>query len=125
MFRRSGVDALQLRPDLQPQPVTGVGRVPVGLIGDIRQLALGNISLNVPPRRVQQRPDDVAPHRRDTRQALGSRAPQQLQQHRLRQIVLVVGRGDLLRADGLRRPLQKLIPRAAPRLLHRQAPRAA
>ena len=111
MRRRGGIDALQLRPDLQPQPVPGVGQITVGLVGDVGQPIFRDIPLNVPARRVQQRPHDVAPHRRDASQSLRPGAAQQLQKHRLRQIVPVVGGGDLLRADGCRRPLEKVVPR--------------
>ena len=41
--------------------------------------------------RLQQGPDDVPPHRGNTRQSLGARAPQQVQQYRFRLILGVVG----------------------------------
>ena len=52
------------------------------------------VILDFPPATVDQRPDDVLPHRRNPAQALEPGSPGQVEQHRLRQIGKGVGRGD-------------------------------
>ena len=58
----------------------------------------------------------------ECRQALGARAPQQVQQHRLRLILPVVGGGDEVRAGALRRAAEEVVAGAAARLLHGEVP---
>ena len=86
------------------------------------QPVLLQIVLDLGPTGLQQGPDDPAPYRRDAAQALRPGAPQQVQQHRLRLILGVVGGGDIRRADGVRRAEEKVVPQPPSRLLHAQAP---
>lgn len=62
------------------------------------------------------------PARGNTRQSLGARAPQQVQQHRLRLVGGVMGRGNAVRPGQLRCPAEGLIPQPPPGLLDANAP---
>ena len=119
---RAGVQLLQQRHNVQPKPVPGHAGVAVGLVLNMADAVLLQIFLNFLPGGLQQGADDVPPHRRDARQALGARAPQQVQQHRLRLVGGVVGRGDAVRPGQLRRPAEGLIPQPPPGLLDANAP---
>ena len=60
-------------------------------------------------RRFQQRPDKRIPYRRNARQAPGSGATHQIQEHRLGLVVPGVPGGDALRTQVLRQFTQKAI----------------
>ena len=116
------VDGQQLGHDLQPQAVAGIVGVQIRLVGDVGQVMRRDIGVDGGAGRVQQGADDALPHRRNAGKPLGAGAPQQLQQHRLRLILPVVGGGDGGRADGRGGAAQKCIAGAAACLLHGQAP---
>ena len=122
MGGRRGVDGQQLGHDLQPQAVAGIVGVQIRLVGDVGQVMRRDIGVDSGAGRVQQGADDALPHRWNAGKPLGAGAPQQLQQHRLRLILPVVGGGDEGRADGRGGAAQEFIAGAAACLLHGQAP---
>ena len=80
------------------------------------------VCLDVLPGGFQQRPDDPAPHRRNARQPLHARTPDQVQHHRLRLVGGVVGGGDALGPQPVRRAAEEVVPGHAPGLLQADTP---
>ena len=93
------IDLLQLRQHLLAQAIAGKGHTVVGLVLHVSQRVALQIQFDLLPRRVQQRSDQPPALWRNTGQTLGTRAPQQIQQHRLRLIAHMVGGGNALCAD--------------------------
>ena len=80
------------------------------------------VCLDVFPGRFQQGADDAPPHRRNARQPLHARTPDQVQQHRLRLVGGMVGGGNALSAQAVRCAAEKVVPGHASGLLQADTP---
>ncbi len=103
------------------QIVSGVGRVPVGLVLPVGDAVFRGVVFNCCPGDLQQGADDPAPSGRNAAEPVQSAAPQQVEQQRLAVIIGVVGRCDIVRSRPVRRILQKSIAQDAGGLFHRQS----
>ena len=108
--------------DLPAQQVPPQGGVPVCLVLHVGQTVGFQVCLDFLPGGFQQGTDDPAPHRGDPCQALHPGAPDQVQHHRLRLVGGVVGGGDALGPQPVRRAAEEVVPGHAPGLLQPHAP---